>query len=414
MVKKGISAWAGGVSNNMGDFISGIASSGINLKAVRVTGILLDDSHPRFEELGGWNGIGTIEYQEIDQPIKYDKYPTSKPLISNQKQLPLLNEIVYLILAPNTNIGGFTQSQNVYYVSVISLWNHPHHNGYPSDPNTPPETQQKDYQQTQAGSVRRVTDQSTEINLGNTFIERANIHPLLPFEGDILQEGRWGNSIRFSSTIKNKQTGKSSNNWSLSGTSGDPITIIRNGQGKRSEEGWIPITEEINNDDSSIYLTSTQSIPLIASSTNYFSYPSESSPTTPDQYTGKQIVINSGRLMFNASEDHLLLSSAKSIGLSSANTVNIDSQTLTIQTDKIYLGSKNATEPLMLGNSTVDLLRQLIDGIKSLTQTLAVQVGVPPNAPLEPTATSAKNLIPTLTQLVSNLDTITSKDNFTS
>ena len=68
----------------------------------------------------------------------------------------------------------------------------------------------------------------------------------------------------------------------------------------------------------------------------------------------------------------------------------------------------------MLGNSTVDLLRQLIDGIKSLTQTLAVQVGVPPNAPLEPTATSAKNLIPTLTQLVSNLDTITSKDNFTS
>ena len=414
MAIKGISALLEGTVDNIGNFAQGIRNSGINLRAVRVTGIILDDNHPRFEELGGWNSIGTIEYQEVDLPIKYQKYPTSKPLISNQKQLPLINEIVYLILAPNTDIGGFTQSQNVYYVNTISLWNHPHHNGFPNNPQTPPEAQQKDYQQTQAGSVRRVTDQSTEINLGNTFIERANIHPLLPFEGDVLQEGRWGNSIRFSSTIKNKQTGKSLNDWSLSGTSGDPITIIRNGQGQRSEEGWVPIIEEINNDDSSIYLTSTQSIPLIASSTNYFSYPSGSSPTTPDQYTGKQIVINSGRLMFNASEDHLLLSSAKSISLSTPNTVNIDSQTLTIQTDKIYLGSKNATEPLMLGNSTVDLLRQLIDGIKALTQTIAIQVGVPPGAPLEPTATSAKNLIPTLTQLVNNLDTITSKDNFTS
>ena len=414
MAIKGISALLEGTVDNIGNFAQGIRNSGINLRAVRVTGIILDDNHPRFEELGGWNSIGTIEYQEVDLPIKYQKYPTSKPLISNQKQLPLINEIVYLILAPNTDIGGFTQSQNVYYVNTISLWNHPHHNGFPSNPQKPQESQQKDYQQTQVGSVRRVTDQSTEINLGNTFIERANIHPLLPFEGDVLQEGRWGNSIRFSSTIKNKQTGKSLNDWSLSGTSGDPITIIRNGQGQRSDEGWVPIVEEINNDDSSIYLTSTQSIPLIASSTNYFSYPSGSSPTTPDQYTGKQIVINSGRLMFNASEDHLLLSSAKSISLSTPNTVNIDSQTLTIQTDKIYLGSKNATEPLMLGNSTVDLLRQLIDGIKALTQTIAIQVGVPPGAPLEPTATSAKNLIPTLTQLVSNLDTITSKDNFTS
>ena len=384
------------------------------IKAVRVTGIILDETNPRFDELGGWNGLGTIEYQEIDIPLKTPPYSTAKPLLSNQIQYPLINEIVYLIKLPNTNIGEFTQETTSYYIDIISLWNHPHHNGFPQKVTNLPPSQEKDYQQTQVGSVRRVTDQSTEINLGNTFIERANIHPLLPFEGDVLQEGRWGNSIRFSSTIKNKQTGKSLNDWSLSGTSGDPITIIRNGQGQRSDEGWVPIVEEINNDDSSIYLTSTQSIPLIASSTNYFSYPSGSSPTTPDQYTGKQIVINSGRLMFNTSEDHLLLSSAKSIGLSSANTVNIDASTLTVQSNNIYLGSKNATEPLMLGNSTVDLLRQLIDGIKALTQTLAVQVGVPPGAPLEPTATSAKNLIPTLTQLVSNLDTITSKDNFTS
>jgi hypothetical protein len=407
-LKKGISSTSVKNQSNL------VGNTSLNLKAVRVVGILLDETHPRFEELGGWNGIGTIEYQDVDFPITYETYPTAKPLISNSKQFPLINEIVYLMLAPNTSIGGFTQSQNAYYVNVVSLWNHPHHNGFPSNPQTPPPAQQKDYQQTQAGSVRRVTDQSTEINLGNTFIERSNIHPLLPFEGDILQEGRWGNSIRFSSTIKNTQTGQSQNNWSLTGTSGDPITIIRNGQGNQTEEGWIPITEEINNNDASIYLTSTQSIPLIASSINYFSYPSGSSPTVPNQYTGKQVVLNSGRLMFNASEDHLLLSSAKSIGLSSAGTVNIDTPIFTVQTDKIYLGSKNATEPLMLGNSTVDLLRQLIEGIQGLVQILSIQVGTPPGTPLEPTSTTAKNLLPTLSQLANNLDTLTSKDNFTS
>ena len=414
MATKGISAFLGKSIDSIGDLTQGIRNSGVNLKAVRVTGILLNDKNPRFEELGGWNGLGTIEYQEIDNPIVFSKYPTAKPLISNSKQFPLINEIVYLILAPNTSIGGFTQSQNAYYVNVVSLWNHPHHNGFPSNPQNPPPAQQKDYQQTQAGSVRRVTDQSTEINLGNTFIERSNIHPLLPFEGDILQEGRWGNSIRFSSTIKNTQTGQSQNNWSSTGTSGDPITIIRNGQGNQTEEGWIPITEEINNDDASIYLSSTQIIPLIASSANYFSYPSGSAPTIPNQYTGSQVVLNSGRLMFNASEDHLLLSSARSIGLSSASTVNIDASTFTVQTNKIYLGSKTATEPLLFGDSTVTLLRQLIGGIKGLVDSLSTQVGMPPGALLVPTATIAVSLLPTLQTLIDNLDTLTSKDNFTS
>ena len=403
--------FSGGLNFQIPDFKE---SNKGNIYPVRVKGIILDETHDRFKELGEWNGLGTIEYQEIDVPIAYTKYPTATPLVSNTKQLPLINEIVYLIRLPDTEIGGFTQSEKLYYINVVSMWNHPHHNGFPDNPNSLPETQQKDYEQTQAGSVRRVTDQSTEINLGNTFIERSNIHPLLPFEGDILQEGRWGNSIRFSSTIKNTQTGTFQNNWSSTGTSGDPITIIRNGQGNQTEEGWIPITEEINNDDASIYLSSTQSIPLTASSANYTSYPSGSEPSTPNVYTGSQVVLNSGRLMFNASEDHLLLSSAKSIGLSSASTVNIDASTFTVQTNKIYLGSKTATEPLLFGDSTVTLLRQLIEGIKGLVDSLSTQVGMPPGALFVPTATIAVSLLPTLQTLIDNLDTLTSKDNFTS
>ena len=390
-------------------------------EAKRVKSIVLDSTHPRWKELGEWNGLGTIEYQDIILPLELKVYPTAKPLLSNTKQLPLLNEIIYIIKLPNTKLDEFTGNVTEYYIDTISLWNHPHHNAYPTNlPALPPE-QQKDYLTTTVGSFRRVgakdnTDKSTEINLGKTFNERSNIHPLLPFEGDVIQEGRWGNSIRFSSTIKNKKTGQSLNNWSLTGTSGDPITIIRNGQGQRTDEGWVPIIEEINNDDSSIYLTSTQSIPLIASSTNYFSYPTGLTPTIPNQYVGKQIIINSGRLVFNSSENHLLLSSAKSIGLSSANTVNIDASTFTVQTNKIYLGSKTATEPLLLGNSTVQLLRDLIKGLKGFTDILSIQTNMPSGGsiPLEPMATNSKLLGKLLDDLDNNLNTITSKDNFTS
>ena len=81
---------------------------------------------------------------------------------------------------------------------------------------------------------------------------------LRPFTGDVTLEGRWGNSIRFGSSVAGN---KSENYWSTSNKQGDPIIIIRNGQGKQiSSEGWIPAVENINTDNSSIYLTAGQQI----------------------------------------------------------------------------------------------------------------------------------------------------------
>lgn len=156
-------------TSNLGNNLPNIST---NNTAVRVKSIVLDENHPRFNELGGWNGLGTIEFQSVENPLELPIYPTARPIYPNVKNYPLENEIVFLLSMPNTNIGSSTTSTQNYYISVISLWNHPHHNGYPSNPNTPPPTQQKDYQQTGDGSVRRVTDQSTEINLGKTFKER--------------------------------------------------------------------------------------------------------------------------------------------------------------------------------------------------------------------------------------------------
>jgi hypothetical protein len=56
---------------------------------------------------------------------------------------------------------------------------------------------------------------------------------------------------------------KALNNWSEAGITGDPITIIRNGQGQPTDSDPFAATiEDINSDDSSIYLTSSQKIVL--------------------------------------------------------------------------------------------------------------------------------------------------------
>jgi hypothetical protein len=409
MAKYGFSALNQNLNANANNgFAVKQAISQANLiKAVRVLSIVLDESHPRFKELGEWNGLGIIEYEDVNNPLPSPSLPTARPLAGNFKNLPLINEIVYLVGFPNTDIDTISSNTVEYYLNIVSLWNHPHHNAYPTAPNALPPTQQKDYVQTEGGNVRRVTDQSTEIFLGKTFKERSNIHPLLPFEGDILYEGRWGNSIRIGSTVQNTP-----NNWSSVGTNGDPILIIRNGQGIQTEEGWVPTVEDINNDDSSIYQTSTQKIPLKASSTNYLSY-KNNPPQTPDQYAGKQIIINSGRLVFNSTLDHILLSSKKSINLNAVESVNIDAPTTIIQSSKVLLGSKNATEPVLLGNSTISTLNNLIDNLSAFCQVCSTVVATAPGTPLVPLNLAANQLSAQLKVIQGNLEKLKSKSNFT-
>ena len=112
-----------------------------------------------------------------------------------------------------------------------------------------------EYLNTQEGFVRSPQDNQLNIPLGETFQEKDFIKPLRPFEGDNILEGRLGNSIRLGSTSKPL------NPWSQNGENSDPIIIIRNGQyNNTNDETFNPNIEDINNDDSSIYLTSNQNI----------------------------------------------------------------------------------------------------------------------------------------------------------
>jgi hypothetical protein len=315
----------------------------------RVRDIILDSSHPRFVEFGEWNGIGTIFIESTKNPVFSEQIPLipAYPAFPNIKQYPLINEVVPIIYLTDTDVTENTTSVSAYYLPPVNVWNSQIHNAIPSS-NILPDSQQKDYQQVEAGSVRRITDQSTEINLGQTFNENnvIDVHPLLPYEGDIIYEGRFGNSIRLGSTVNNA---KIPNTWSSVGENGSPIFIIRNGQGPLTTESWVPTSEDINNDKSSIYLTSTQQIPLFPASNRTDSYRKSTLPEAVGTYSGEQIILNSGRLVFNAKNDSIILGAEKSIHLTSDTSVNIDGgNQIAIVAPKVYLGSTTGIEGTQL------------------------------------------------------------------
>jgi hypothetical protein len=386
-LKTGISNSTRGASPipNVGNALDKINTLRGQMVAARVIDIVLDEKHPKFNSVGQWNGIGAIYYEILNQSGTGNIQSFALPYDAQQKTYPLVNEIVLLFSLPNQQMGQNTSNQSYFYLKPLGVWNHPHHDAYPNlTENNNNQQQNTDYQSTENGSVRRVTDGSTDINLNspvnpsqNTFVEKADIHPLMPYMGDSLFEGRHGQSLRFGSTAKSKS--EINNNWSSTGINGDPITILRNGQPtKVSNEGWIPIVENISQDLSSIYLTSYQKIPFSIANENFVSYTTP--PTTPAQYANPQIIFNSDRIVLNAKNDSILISGQNSVGISSNGSINIDASSHYISSNDIKLGSKNATQPVLLGDNTVDLLIELTEAVKNLASIVQVQRDYPGGA----------------------------------
>ena len=247
------------------------------LTAVRVTDIILDIAHPKAINLGGYDSIGTIFYTILKNNTPLEGVSTSniaRPIFPNLKYYPLKNEVVLILSSQDKNIYS-SNASTTYYLPSLNIWNHPHHNALPSVKGLKTSSTEQDYQQTENGIVRQVTDEGTDINLGDYFSELLKVKPLLPYEGDYILEGRFSNSIRLGSTnIGENIPDKNVNNWSTSGNTGDPIIIIRNGQSDTlDDKGWVPTVEDINDDLTSIYLTSNQKLAdFKVASTNFQSY----------------------------------------------------------------------------------------------------------------------------------------------
>jgi hypothetical protein len=206
--------------------------------------------------------IGSIKYE-----LLYSALSTSKskevsepayPMWYFIRQYPVVNEIVLIVVGPSIGLNDGATKQQYYYMPAYGMWNNPNHNGFPNM------EEWADYLNTFANKPTysgNATDSKT-LPLGYTFEENPKIKDLQPFEGDTIIQARFGQSIRFGSTVS---VLSNDNTWSKNkeGTNGNPITIITNRQGERVVRNkFDSIVEDINKDGSSIYMTSTQEIDL--------------------------------------------------------------------------------------------------------------------------------------------------------
>lgn len=150
----------------------------------------------------------------------------AQPLLSNIKAYPIKGEVVLIFYFGNT-----------YYLP-LNLLNNPVVNKLPAT------VFSKSLSAQQKDSSKLIPE---VFNLSN---KKIFITP--SYEGDVVFEGRFGQSIKFGSTIKYNDEPVTSYSRSDISENGDPITIIRNGS-KNPEESILL-------DDASIYMCSTQRI----------------------------------------------------------------------------------------------------------------------------------------------------------
>lgn len=235
-----------------------------------------------------------------------------------------------------------TRADGLYWIDIIPEYNHPHYNASP-------DTKQDDWQN----------------NLEQNFKQLADINPLQANPGDLLIEGRYGQSIRIGG-------GKGKNNPIIDGSNeGKPIILISNGQIK-TNNGNDVIREDINEDPNSLYFVTDHKINTLPANTKRDSY--KTVPVAFDQYKGNQVILNGGRLVFNAKEEGIFLSSKESIGLNS-KTINLDANDyICLDAKEIFIGKKARTafmkEPLVLGIQLENWLSILLDTLMTLSTAL--------------------------------------------
>ncbi len=377
---------------------------------VSVVDIIMDENHPLIKNgtyglnsLGLVICVGTTPY---NLGVNYE----ALPLNSNSKTYPTIGEPLTLIQGTKPNSNGI----QFFYDKPLSFFgtSTPNGNQFPSITQTiTPPSQNLTYDQIEQGAVNIVDNSPPDIIVSSqdnpsqaTYSQKSDIHPLMPFEGDVIYEGRWGNSLRFGSTAKSLSQYK--NLWSTSGNNGDPIMILRNGQPKNTlPEGWIPITENANDDLSSIYLTSYQKIPINDTYwENIESYPSNK-PKSPSQYSNPQILLSSDRITINSKNDSILLRSQDSISLSSFRSLNIDTPKTVIQSNNIFLGDAKAEERGVKGDTLKIKLDIILNSLILLTRVLEVNQLWPGGLP-SPDGGMLLTSSNTKTQLQKELDSL--------
>jgi len=169
--------------------------------------VILNKEHPKYNKFGGNNSIGAIVYKlfNSNQTSNSNSLSYAIPLFTSNKSYPIKGEFVLVVAGLPSRVSQKKESFTVnYYVSDINVLN------------------------------------NSFANVLNPDLTKIDSHAnILPKYGDVVTEGRFNNSLKFSSD-----------------DNGNPITIIRNGSQSPNPNG--DFRQENFDEDDSIIVFSTK------------------------------------------------------------------------------------------------------------------------------------------------------------
>lgn len=247
--------------------------------------------------------VRTWEFNEFNEtPV------TAKPISSNFLQIPLPGELVFIFKGLPVVTNQTKTLYEWYYLPPFPA----------------------------RSSIRENILPVVTSNTGSVNYD--TIAPLQYYTGDSIIQGRFGNTIRLGSTVEDTSY-TISPTWNGS-KKNDPIIIISN----KIKNSTQSIVEDIKNDSSSIYLTTSQKINNITLSKRL------SKSTSVATYNKPQFIASADRIILQAKTDNIILDAKRRLTINSTDT---------------RIGSEDAIIPIPKGDILQQIISLLVQAIQS-------------------------------------------------
>lgn len=349
------------------------------IEVAEVVDVVLNEDHPSFLSA---RDIGKAKFRFVrsqrDKPEEELRF--AKPYDSNIQKYPLIGELVVCA----RYLGEY------YYLAVLPVRESVNHNAFQGVSTSPRSDSAQSVRENQAGLPDAAGDGRQR--LGDRFSPDPAPKPLVPDEGDVVLQGRFGNTIRMGST-----------------SDGGATMLMRAGQSSDADsaEERTRVREDVNGDAASLYLTDGLTVRL-ENATAGSEAEHRSVEDAPTEYGGRQAVLTSERVVING-RSRVFSYSAEGTHHQSARDVTVDAgrdilmstlrdlrrvvdgeQYATVSDRAVWevpemrMGAEDADEPLVLGQRFVDFAEQLVQYISTHTHPHPIAPTGPPVQPTQP------------------------------
>lgn len=258
--------------------VSNPSVQGVNQQFTTFTAQVLDVCFDKTSKLyGDETDIGAIRFKPLryvrDTANIYEDEVTNiaYPLDRSVARYPIPGEQVLIVVSAGDNQRDSADHDQLitsfFYTFVVASQKNVTYNSHPFIGTDETEINRGGAVPIDQAS-KRFDDRVDDLSLFKDSNNKVKIFKQLrPFEGDFILQGRFGNTIRFGSTSATANTPWTRPNTPLNGVSGDPIMVLRVDRQNTLNPSDMFVEEQVDVDDASIYLCSSQRIELLLSST---------------------------------------------------------------------------------------------------------------------------------------------------